>query len=174
MVTNKIFVLVAFLGLAGCSKVDELLSFYIADQTSFQVESTSPLDLPLEIATPDVTTNSSQKFENNNTTAALVKDVKLNELRLTVTNPSGKTFSFLKSVHIYISTDQSNEIEIAYMDNIPASVSTVTLTTTDQRLDTYVKASSYKLRTSIVTREALSQAVDIQVDLKFHVRAAPM
>ena len=160
--------------LTYCKEVQELLTFTISDETEFTVESTSPLNLPIEIATPTVTTNSNQKFENNNTKASLVKDVKLSELRLTVTNPSGKTFSFMKSVHIYISTDQNSEIELAYLDEFPANVGSVTLNTTDKKLDAYVKASSYNLRTRIVTDETLTQPVDIKVDLTFKVTAAPL
>jgi hypothetical protein len=172
--TFLIFCLILAFSLFRCSKVDELLTFSISDQTSFRVESSSPLNLPLEIATPDVTTNSSQKFQNNNTNASKVKDIKLDEIRLTVTNPSGKTFNFLKSCKVYISTTQSNEILLASSENIPMDITTVTLTPTQEKLDTYVKASSYKLRTSIVTRETLSQAVDVQVDLKFKVTADPL
>jgi hypothetical protein len=170
-IKGKIFLLLLAGLVFGCKSIDKLLTFTVTDQTSFRVESTSPLNLPFEILTPDVTTNSSQKFENNNTTSALVKDVKLEELRLTITNPSTKTFSFLKSVYIYISTTQSDEIQLAYLDNISSTNSTITLITTQEKLDKYVKSSSYKLRTKIVTSESLSQPVDVRVDLKFKVTA---
>ena len=160
--------------LSYCKEVEKLLTFTITDQTEFTVQSTSPLNLPIEIATPAVTTNSNQKFENNNTKAGLVKDIKITELRLTVTNPNGKTFSFMKSVHIYISTDQQSEIELAYLDEFPTNVGTVTLNTTNAKLDAYIKASSYNLRTSIVTDETLTQPVDIKVDLEFKVTASPL
>lgn len=159
---------------ANCDDVDKLLTFTISHQVTFRVESSSPLNIPLNIATPDVTTNSSQTFQNNNTKASLVKDVKLEEIDLVITNPSGKTFSFLKSVKLYISTDQSNEIELASQDNIPTTALTVELIPTKEKLDTYVKASSYKLRTSVVTRETLTQPVEIRADLKFKVTAAPL
>lgn len=168
-----ISLLVAIL-LAGCHKIDDLLTFYISEQSSFRVESSAPLNLPLDIATPDVTTNSNQEFKNNNTSASLVKDVKLDNVKLTITNPSGKTFSFLKSVYVYISTSSSDEIELAYQDDIVSTATTVDLVPTKEKLDTYVKASSYKLRTKIVTRETLSQPVDVRVDMKFKVTAAPL
>lgn len=157
-----------------CKEVDDLLTFTISDQVVITVPSNSPFNLPVEIATPDVTTNSSQKFANNNTEASLVKDVKLQELTMAIQSPSGKTFSFLKSIQIYISTNSSNEILLAGLDNIPANVSTITLTPTQEKLDTYAKASSYKLRTSIVTRETLTQSVELKTDLKFKVTAAPL
>jgi hypothetical protein len=159
--------------LSYCSEVEDLLTFEIADQTEFTVESTSPLNLPIEIATPSVTTNSNQKFENNNTRADLVKDVKLTELKLTIMTPN-KNFSFMKSVEIFISTGQGTEVKLAWLDEFPTTATSVNLNTSNAKLDEYVKAESYNLRTRVVTDESLSQPVDIKVDLKFIVTAAPL
>jgi hypothetical protein len=172
---HKVLLGVAILTfMIACDDVEKLLTFYINHQATFQVESTAPLNLPIIISTPDITTNSSQTFDNNNTSASHVKDIKLEEIKLTVTNPTDKTFSFLKSVKVLISTDQNNEIELASQDDIPTTATTITLVPTSAKLDTYIKASSYKLKTSIVTREALTETVDIRADLKFKVTATPL
>jgi hypothetical protein len=156
--------------LSYCSEVEDLLTFNISDETQFTVQSTSPLNLPIEIATPSVTTNSNQKFQNNNTKADLVKDVKLTELKLTVLTPN-KNFSFMKSIEIFISTSQTNEIKLAWLDEFPTTATIVNLNTTNAKLDEYVKAESYNLRTRVVTDESLSQSVDIKADIKFIVTA---
>lgn len=158
----------------SCDKVEDLLTFPIRHETTFTIESASPLNVPLPIPLPDVTTNSSQTFENNNTRADLVKDIRLEDLRLTIDSPAGKNFNFLKSVYVYISTSSSPEIQLAYVENVPMNVTQVDLMPTGERLDSYVKASSYKLRTSVVTREALTQSVDIRVNLEFKVTAKPL
>ena len=164
------FVLSAII--TGCNKAG--VSFLISNQADFRIESSSPFNLPFEIGTPDVTTNSSQEFQNNNTSANLIKEVKLEELKLSITSPGGKTFSFLKSVQIFISTTSSDEIELAGLDNIASSASTISLNTSTQNLDKYVKASSYKLRTKVVTKETLTQAVDIRASIKFRIKASPL
>ncbi len=171
---KKLFILIIAIACVQCKEVDDLLTFTISDQVTITVPSNSPLNLPVELATPEVTTNSSQKFQNNNTNASLVKDVKLQELTLTIQSPTGKTFSFLKSIEIYISTTQSNEILLASLDNVPSNVSSISLTPTQQKLDVYAKSSSYKLRTSVVTRETLTQSVEMKSDVKFRVTAAPL
>lgn len=148
------------------------INFGINHQATFRVDSGSPLNLPFEVGTPDVTTNSSQQFENNNTAANLIKEIKLEELKLTITSPGSKTFSFLKNIHIYISTNSSDEIELAGLDNISSTAQTITLNATTQDLSKYVKASSYKLRTTVITKETLTQPVDIRSDIKFKVRAS--
>ena len=156
--------------LTGCKKLG--INFAINHQATFRVDTGSPLNLPFEAGTPNVTTNSSQQFENNNTAANLIKEIKLEELKLTITSPSSKTFSFLKSIHIYISTNSSDEIELASLDNIVSTAQTITLNAGTQDLSKYVKASSYKLRTSVVTKETLTQPIDIRSDIKFKVRAS--
>lgn len=158
----------------SCKKIDDLLTFNLSNRTSITIPSASVISLPFEIITPDITTNYSQDFENNNTNADLVKDVKLNEVKLTITNPADKTFSFLKSIHIYISTDGSDEIELAYLDDISSAENSIKLITTNEKLDKYIKSSSYKLRTTTETRETLTQNIDIQIDLKFRVTADPL
>ena len=155
---------------SGCKKPG--IHFRINHQATFRVEAGAPLNLPFEVGTPDVTTNSSAQFENNNTAANLIKEIKLEELKLTITNPSNKTFSFLKSIHIYISTNSGDEIELAGMNNIASTAQTITLNATTQDLSKYVKASSYKLRTSVVTKETLTQPIDVRTDIKFKVRAS--
>jgi hypothetical protein len=156
---------------SACKDVEKLLTFRIDDSTSIRIESSSPLNLPLGIPTPAVTSNSQQQYENNNTSKNLVKDVKLEELKLTITDPPSKTFSFLKSIHVYISADQSDEIELASLENVSTGVNVVNLIPTKEKLDIYAKAPSYTLRTEVETDETLTQPVDIRVDLRFVVTA---
>ncbi|MFH6987517.1 hypothetical protein ACHRVW_07215 [Flavobacterium collinsii] len=159
--------------LSSCDAVDDLLTFTISNETSIQIKSTSPINLPSEIITPDVTTNSSAEFENNKTKASLVKDVKLKSLKLMITNPTDKTFTFLKSVHLYISTTDSDEIELAYQDNINASTNSIDLICTDARLDQYIKADKYKIRTKVTLKETLTKDVTVKAEMKFRVTADP-
>lgn len=157
--------------LLSCEEIDDLLTFHVTDRTMIRIENAMTVGLPLDIPTPDVSSNSEQEFENNNTHADLVKDIKLEELTLTITDPPGKTFSFLKTIRIFISTTQDNEIELASLDNITTTTSMIELIPTQERLDAYAKASTYHLRTEVTTDETLTQSVDVQVDLKFRVTA---
>lgn len=167
-----IFSALALLLMLSCEEVDKILTFRINDQTSIRLaQNTSPISLPLEIPTPEVTSNSEQQYENNKTHASLVKDVKLEELKLTITDPSAKTFSFLNTIRIFISSSETDEIELAFAENVSSHSNTLELTTTNEKLDAYIKASSYNLRTEVITDETLTEDVDIRVDLKFLVTA---
>jgi hypothetical protein len=60
---------------------------------------------------------------------------------------------------------------LASAENIASDASIVDLIPTKEKLDAYIKASSYNLRTEVTTDETLSESIDIQVDLKFVVTA---
>ena len=165
--------LLLFVFLSACDAIDDLLSFTISNETSIKIKSTSPINLPSEIITPDVTTNSSAEFKNNKTKAELVKDVKIRSLKLSISDPSDKNFTFLKSIHLYISTTDSDEIELAYQDNINSTSNTIDLICTDARLDRYIKADKYKIRTQVTLKETLTKDVTVKADMKFRVTADP-
>ena len=165
---------VALVLLQGCNDMSDLLSFQLSDTTSFTIQSTSPLSLPFEVATPDVTTNSTQRFQNHNTKAELIRDVKLKEVALTITEPADKTFSFLKSIHIYISTDDLEEIELAFLEDIETTSNHIVLAPVEHKLDQYIKSRSYKLRTEVVTRETFTQDIEVKADITFSVMADPL
>jgi hypothetical protein len=169
---NLILVPLVVFVMLSCEEVDKMLTFRINDQTSIRLEqNASPVSLPLEIPTPEVTSNSAQQYENNKTHASLVKDVKLEQLTLTITDPSAKTFSFLKTIRIFIASSETDEIQLAFAENITSGSNTLALTTTKEKLDAYLKASSYNLRTEVTTDETLTEDIDIRVDLKFLVTA---
>lgn len=176
MKTKKITIIaVAILSLfaVSCNEVDKLLTFSISDEATFTINSGLSVDTPFDVATPDVVTNSSAEFKNNNTDVNRVKDITLKEIKLSIINPADKTFSFLKSVHLYISTNGDDEIELAFLDNINTTANTINLTCTSQKLDKYIKASSYKIRTSVTTKETFGQDIDVKAYIRFNVTADP-
>lgn len=164
----------AILLFVSCNAVDKLLTFNIYNQSSFTIDGGLPINSPLDIFTPEVTTNSTVAFAGNGTRTDKVKDIQLQELKLTITNPSDKTFSFLKSAHIYISTNDNDEILLAYIDDVNTASNNINLLCIPQKLDHYIKSSSYRLRSKVVTRESLAGDVDVQVDTRFTVVADPL
>ena len=170
---RHIFV-VALVLCQGCNDVGELLSFQLSDTASFRIESSSAINLPFEVPTPEVTTNSTQRFQNHHTKAEFVRDVKLKELSITVTEPATKSFSFLKSIHLYISTDELEEVELAFLEDINTTSNHLVLAPVEHKLDEYVKSPSYRVRTEIVTRETITEDVEVRADITFNVMADPL
>lgn len=156
----------------GCEKIRELLTFNIKNESSFQVNRTVPFNTPFDIMTPEVPTSSQKEFENNKTSSSLVKDVKLTRMNLSITTPQGETFGFLKSIRIYISTAEgADEKEIAYINDIDPNSTQIDLLPTGINLDKYIKASSYKLRTAVVTRQVITEDITIKCQSTFKVTA---
>jgi len=168
---NKTFTLLIFIGLIFITSCDKLFTFDVSDQTNITIENFISIDLPIDIPTPDITTNSESEFAQNDTKVELVKEIIIKDLNLTITSPTNETFSFLKSIYIYISTNDTDEIELAKMENIVSDAKSIQLNVTNKVLDKYVKSKKYKIRTKAITKETLFHDVNITIDFTFQVTA---
>jgi len=156
----------------GCNKIAQLTSFSVKDHSSTTIKSTTQLNLPFDVTTPDVTTESQNEYEGNNTAKNLVESIYLKELKLTITNPSSQSFNFLKDIEIYINANGKSEQLIASKYSIADDVGTILLLDpTDVNLKEYVSQDSYKLRLRVTTDKIISNDVSIDIDSKFSVKA---
>jgi hypothetical protein len=166
-----LFLQIALLGVS-CKKVDNLLTFRIRNEASFQVPSAIGINTPYTVPVPDVQTNASQTFESNNADINKVKNIKLETLNLTITSPANATFRPVKSITIYITSEGLPEKRIAYKNDIPMNIGNkLILETTLENLDAYVKKDRYSLRTETTLREAIFQDIRITADMSFLVTA---
>ncbi|MFD2822565.1 hypothetical protein ACFS5M_02720 [Lacinutrix iliipiscaria] len=163
---------IACILLMSCSVIDELTKFDLDYQTNYTVESTTIINAPFSLFTPDVTTDSESTFENNNTHKDLIESIRLKAIKITVASPEDGHFNFLKDIHVFISTDSVEEVEIANLIGIEnTDAKTLNLEIQDQELKAFIKADSFKLRVETVTDETISQAHDITIDTTFRVDA---
>lgn len=171
--------LIALLAISftACDKVDKLLTFYIEDEQTIEIPSQLSNGFPLGALIPlspvAVNTSSYAEFSNNNTRADLVKDVSLNKLTLTLTDPDD-TFDFLQDIDLYISNDANEELRIAYYTDIPLGQNAIELVSTDAKLDKYIKAASYKIITKARLRKAIANDIAIKAKMRFKVTADPL
>jgi len=163
------------MGAASCKKLVELFTFQVNDSSSFTVPGTPfvPPGVTLNIPGVSVPTTAQSTYKNNNTSVEYVKDITLDRLTLTVTNPSTQNFDFLKSISIYISTDASgsNKVLLASLANVPTGQTSISLTPAGNTLDMYLKSSSYTLTTTAELAQTLRQNTDVRADSRFNVRA---
>ena len=131
--------LCAFL-LFACDKVDDLTKFDMDYDSSVVIESAANIDLPFDVVTPDVETNSESEFAVNDTRKDLIEEIKLKSLRLNITSPDNQDFSFLESVEIFISAEGLEEVPIAAITEIPEDIgSLLELDTSDRDIKEYIK-----------------------------------
>lgn len=173
---SQIFVLFCFpLLLLSCERAEDLLTFSIITESEFVIQSGLDIGTPVNLETPDVETNSSQKFENNDTRADLVKDVFLKNSVLNIMSPEDQTFSFLKSIEVYMSAEDLPEILIAEKQDIPEDIGReLELDTTNDALDAYIKKEEISLRFKTVTRETITENIKINCRNTFDVTADPI
>ena len=122
----------------SCDEVNNLLTFTIENETEFTIENQFPVETPITVPTPDISSNSSESFENNNTSAQFVEEITLHQLALTITSPEDFTFSFLKSIKIYISAEGEERVMIASLEDVPEDAVTIDLETRSQNLKPYI------------------------------------
>jgi hypothetical protein len=149
---------------AGCKQVDKLTQFYMPYAETITIPATVGINLPINLITPEIETNSESTFALNDTEKDLVEEIKLISLTLNHTTPTGEDFSFLKTVRIYISADGLSEEQIAWKENIPDTAGTVLqLEISNADLKEFIKKDKFTLRVNTITDELLTS--DQQVEL---------
>ena len=166
--------LALFMLLMSCEKIDQMLTFYVDDTQSVRIPANFPIGSLGILAPIPVTTRSEETFRNNNTSADKVKDVSLNRLNLTITDPSGQNFDFLQKIEIFIKTNANDEIRLVYLDQVPQGVSSIDLTSTNAQLDKYLKSPTYTLTTKAQLAQPISRDVMVRAESRFKVTADPL
>jgi len=155
---------------SSCKKLNKIVQFNLDYTTEAVIPSSSGINLPFNVFTPDVTTDSEASFREKDTRKDLINTIVLNELILTVKSPDKATFSFLKSAHILIRAEGIEEKEVASIEDIPENVgSSITLNTSGNDLAPYIKADKFTIKLKAVTDEFLTQDYKIEIYSKFHV-----
>ncbi|MDQ2792530.1 MAG: hypothetical protein M3Y12_00770 [Bacteroidota bacterium] len=167
------------LGFVSCKKILGLLTFQVNDSSTFQLPATAPLPggvVGPVLVLPGVTVSStaSSTYQNNGTAGNYVQDVTLDRLALTITDPAGQNFDFVKRVSISISTDAAgtDKILLASLSPVPTGQTTIELKPADQKLDLFLRGGNYTLFTTVeLTPLGLRQATTVRADSRFNVKA---
>lgn len=168
----RFLILVIMTSMVSCKKQGGLLDFNLKYDTSSTINPGTPISLPFEIMTPPINSNSETELEGRGSQLNLINYVRLKKLELSITSPSGKTFSFLRDIFIYINADGLEEKLIASKENIPDNVGSVlNLDQSGENLKEYIKKKNFSIRLSAVTDETLTQKVDINIHSEYDVNA---
>ena len=168
---KQILVLGIIISIFGCNVIDKLTQFDMVFNETAVIPSSTGINLPFNILTPDIETNSESTFAVNDTRKDLVEEIILKTLDLRITSPSNADFSFLKSINLYISAVGLNEVKIAWKDNIPSDATILNLDVTGVDLKEYIKADKFSLRLNTETDELLASDYHIDIHSVFFVDA---
>lgn len=153
----------------GCKK--KLTQFYIDFNTPATIQSSIPINSPVNIYTPEQETNSTVVFEVNDTRKDLINLILLKDLEISITEPESQNFNFLKSVEVFINSDNFTERKVAYNENVPSNVKKINCEVLDVDLQDYIKEESFVIRIRTVTDQILTQDVKLDIYSNFFVDA---
>ncbi|WP_289038485.1 hypothetical protein [uncultured Zobellia sp.] len=167
-----LLILTVFATVTSCDKLDELTKFDLDYNSQVTIPSSAGIDLPFDMFTPDMETNSDSQFEVNDTRKDLIEEIKLTKLELEITSPDDSDFSFLESIEIYISAEGLDEIMIASKEEVDENIGDVLdVDVIDVDLKEYIKKDKFNLRLNTVTDELISTDHEIDVNSTFFVDA---
>lgn len=172
---NKIIsslLLIIAITFGACSKLDELTQFNMNYDQSVVIPSSTGINLPFNVYSPETQTDSESKFEVNDTRKDLIEEIKLTNLNITLTNPSNSDLSFLNDIEVYINAEGLQEIKIASKNDISDNVGNfISLETTEENLQEYIKKDQFNLRVNTVTDEVITSDHTLKISTEFFVDA---
>lgn len=155
----------------SCKKLDELTQFDLDYTSKVTVPSSSVVNIPIDLSTPDIETNYQDQLSSNETSTDLVDDIKLAVMNINAKEPQGSNLDFLKSVQVFISVDGLDEIEIASSNDIPDGLTTLELSVSSVNLKDYITKENIKFRIKTTTDKAITQDRDLEIFTRFSVNA---
>jgi hypothetical protein len=164
--------LTLMLTIFSCQKIDEWTQFNMEYTSSVSIPATLGIDLPIDIWTPNIPSNSEEEFESNNTAKNLIEKIVLTKLSMEITSPENSSFDFLKNIEIYIEADGLEEKKIAWLEDIPKTgLKKIELETSADDLKDFIMKDNYKLRTKTVSRQLISHETEVEIKNTFFVDA---
>ena len=158
----------------SCKKEEVTVNFKINYETEFTVPSGSVINLPFNLFSPDITTNSQAEFEANDTRKDKIQEIKLASLKLAITSPQGQNFDFLKHIYLYIKAEGVPEQRYAFIENIADGQTELNLIAENVDLAAFIKQDKFSLRAETVQDKSLNQNADIKANMVFAVKANPL
>lgn len=172
MKTRLLILLVFSLCTISCNKLHQLTQFTVTDQFETKISAGLATMLPTDIATPPVSSNAEKELSANNSHASMIESAKLKAMDLTITDPIGVNFDFLKDLELFISADGLPEQRIAYVFDVPDTIgNSLPLNCENVELQAYIKKGTYTVRMRVTTDKILNKDITIKVNSKFRIDA---
>ncbi len=157
---------------SGCKKVDKYTQFEMDYQDTITIPSSVGVNMPYDMWTPEITTNSEGEFAVRDTRSDMVEDIRMKSLNLEVVSPDDGNLRFLNDIWIYLNADGLEEVKVAWKEDISDDVgSSLDLITADHNLEAYLKKENIAFRVKTVTDKIITHDHDILLNAVFWVDA---
>ncbi|MEA3445893.1 MAG: hypothetical protein U9R19_14335 [Bacteroidota bacterium] len=165
-------ILILAILIQGCNAIDKLTIFDIDYSDEIVIPSAIGINLPFNVFTPEISTNSESTFEINDTRKDLVEEIKIKKLKLSIISPANADFSFLNSINIYLNADGLDEMLLGWNNDIPNDAgNTIELELSNEDFQEFIKKDEINLRVNTVTDKLLLSDHELKVDAVFRVNA---
>ncbi|MBL7912578.1 MAG: hypothetical protein JNJ41_16070 [Bacteroidia bacterium] len=152
----------------SCKK-DKPTEFDIDYTSTLTIPSTSiTINVPADFDSPEIPTNSKDKFTSEKTVQNLVDEIKLSKFDLSVANGN---LNFLKSLSIYLKTSGLGDILIASKTSIPQGVSSLAMDLQDINIKEYIFKDKIQFRVTVTIQTGLAATQQLKMDQTVHVKA---
>lgn len=173
MKNNKLtlLLLVSLTFFLGCKKIDELTEFDLEYSTELTIPATGiTINQPITINTPEIPTNITSKFTENNTAKNLIDEIKLSRFNISVVTPTNGNMDFMNSLEIFIAAGSLSEILFAKKIPVPPGSAFITMDFEGQNLKDYIFEDKFKMRIRLMPDQILNADVKIKIDQTMHVK----
>lgn len=167
-VFSGIIVLIIVIASLSCKK-DKVTEFDIDYTTTLTIPSTSiTVNVPADFTSPDINTDSKNKFTSQKTIQSLVDEIKMTKFDLSVASGN---LNFLKSMNIYLKTSGLGDVLIATKTVIPQNVSALGMDLQDVNIKEYIFNDKIQFRVTITIQTGLTSTQQLKMDQRVHVKA---
>ena len=156
----------------ACKEIDKLTMFEMDYESSVTVPSTVGVNVPVDLFTPDIATDSEATYESNNTHKDLIEEIRLTKMKLDIILPTDEDFSFLESISVSMNAEGLSEKKIAWNEDVSATPgSAIELEVSPDDLQEYIKKDKFSLKVTTVTDELITEDYEIKISSTFFVDA---
>jgi hypothetical protein len=162
-------IILAIIALNVSCKKNKVTEFDIDYTTTLSIPSTSiTVNVPADFNTPDINTDSKNKFISEKTVQNLVDEIKMTRFDLSVASGN---LNFLKSLNIYLKTSGLGDVLIATKTVIPQNVSSFGMDLQDVNVKEYIFNDKIQFRVTVTIQTGLTATQQLKMDQTVHVKA---
>lgn len=126
------------------------------------------VNVPANFETPEIPTESKDKFASKKTVKDYVEEIKMTRFNLSVDNGN---LDFLKSLSIYLKTSNQPDVLIATKTVIPQGVSSFAMDLEDVNIKQYIFNETIKFRVNVTIQSGMANTAQLKMDQTVHVKA---
>ena len=165
----SVFIVLVIVVFGLSCKKNKTVEFDIDYTTTLSIPSTSiTVNVPADFNSPEIPTNSKDKFTSEKTIQNLVDEIKLSRFDLSVANGN---LNFLKSLNIYLKTTGLGDVLIATKTVIPQNVASFGMDLQDVNIKEYIFKDKIQFRVTVTIQTGLAATQQLKMDQTVHVKA---